>query len=260
MRTLLLAGVLALTGFSMPAAADDTLAVGVFTANPPWQFRNAEGEFEGFEVDLVMEIGKRLSREIEFTGMDFKGLFSAVASGRADMAISSITITEERLQSLSFAQPYYDSDQALAVGAESEIAGTSDLAGKTVGVVSASTGDIWSRENRDELGLSDLRGYPGINEALLDLNAGRIDAFISDIPALQYIIATRGAPFQVIERIPTGEQYSILFGKNSDLLSVVNPVISEMKADGTLAAIHETWFGVAPDAGTSTIVEQPIPE
>ncbi|WP_439637987.1 transporter substrate-binding domain-containing protein [Spirulina sp.] len=64
----------------------------------------------------------------------------------------------------------------------------------------------------------------------------------------------------VVERIPTGEQYSMMFAKGNPLRDQCNEVISTLKQDNTLAAIHEKWFGVAPDPDTSTVVVQPVPE
>ncbi len=87
---------------------------GSLSANPPWQFKNEKGEFEGFEVEMVKEIAKRLNLTPEFSDMGFQALFAATSSGRIDMAISSITITPERLKSQSFTQAHYDSDLGIA--------------------------------------------------------------------------------------------------------------------------------------------------
>ena len=73
---------------------------------------------------------------------------------------------------------------------------------------------------------------------MLDLAAGRIDGYVSDIPAVQYYIKDKPI-YQVVERIPTGEQYSMMFAKNSPLAEKVNAEITKMKQDGTLAKIHE---------------------
>ena len=71
---------------------------------------------------------RRLGKELKVENIPFNGLFSAVQSGRIDMAMSSITITDKRLESVSFAQPYYDSDQSLTVTAKSGIKSTVELA------------------------------------------------------------------------------------------------------------------------------------
>lgn len=120
----------AATGAFAAQAAD--LTVGANIGNVPWEFQEADGKIVGFEVDLVNEIAKRLGKSVEFVNTPFNGLFPAVQSGRIDMAISSITITDKRLESVSFAQPYYDSDQSLTVTATSGTTGLKDMeAGRT---------------------------------------------------------------------------------------------------------------------------------
>src|SRR3954452_1450061 len=103
----------AMAGFGTAAPAfAETLTVGAYPANPPWENKKEDGSFEGFEVDLVNEIGKRLGDEMKIQDLGFQALFAATSSGRIDMAISSITINKDRLQNQSFTQPYYNSDVA----------------------------------------------------------------------------------------------------------------------------------------------------
>src|SRR3954453_19509551 len=91
----------------------DTLTVGAYPANPPWENKKEDGSFEGFEVDLVNEAAKRIGAAVNIQDLGFQALFAATSSGRIDMAISSITITDERLKNQAFTQGYYDSDMAL---------------------------------------------------------------------------------------------------------------------------------------------------
>jgi polar amino acid transport system substrate-binding protein len=235
------------------------MRVGANIGNVPWEFQNAQGENQGFEIDLVNEVGKRLGMDVEIVNIPFQGLFAAVQSGQIDAAVSSITITPKRLESVSFAQPYYDSDQSLTVKADSGISGLAGMEGKVVGVDTGSTGDMWTTENQATTKIGEVRKYEGLAPAMLDLEAGRIDGYISDIPALLYYVKDK-PQFAVVERIKTGEQYSVMFAKDSPLAEKVNGVIGEMKADGSLAAIHEKWFGAAPEAGTSTVETMDMPK
>ncbi|TIV04225.1 MAG: transporter substrate-binding domain-containing protein, partial [Mesorhizobium sp.] len=92
------------------AYAADVLNVGAYPTNPPFEYKNESGTFEGFEVDIVNEAAKRIGMTTDIADLGFQALFAAVSSNRIDVAISSITITPERLKTLSFTQPYYDSD------------------------------------------------------------------------------------------------------------------------------------------------------
>ncbi len=233
-------------------AAAAELKVGANIGNVPWEFEDASGGDVGFEVDLVNEIGKRLGLTVSIVNIPFAGLFAAVQSGQIDAAVSSITITRTRLENVSFAQPYYDSDQALAVTVGSGLKGLRDLTGKTVGVDTGSTGDIWATRHQAEFKIAAIQRYEGLSPAMLDLAAGRIDGYISDIPALQYYIKDKPA-YAVVERIPTGEQYSIMFARNAALADKVDAMITQLKQQGYIAALYQKWFGVKPEAATTTV-------
>ena len=250
------AGLLAAFGTSAHAA---DLTVGANIGNVPWEFEDASGKVTGFEVDLVNEIAKRLGKTVEFVNTPFNGLFPAVQSGRINMAISSITITEKRLESVSFAQPYYDSDQSLTVTAASGITGLKDMGEKVVGVDTGSTGDMWADANKAEYKLGEIRRFEGLQPAMLDLVAGRVDGYISDIPALLYYVKDK-PELKVVERIPTGEKYSIMFNKDDPLATEVNAVITTLKQEGFIAKLHETWFGAKAEDTTSTVTVLDMPK
>lgn len=240
-------------------AAAETLKVGANVGNLPWEFQDAKGETVGFEIDLMTEVGKRLGDDVTFVNIPFTGLFAAVQSGQIDAAVSSITITPKRLASVSFAQPYYDSDQSLTVLAKSGIADLKGMSGKTVGVDTGSTGDIYATAHQAEDKFADIRRYEGLAPAMLDLAAGRIDGYVSDIPALQYYVKDKPA-YRVVERIPTGERYSIMFAKDSPQVGKVDAVLTTLKAEGFIAKLHEKWFGVAAEPTTSTVMKAAIPK
>ncbi|MFD1694334.1 ABC transporter substrate-binding protein [Roseibium aestuarii] len=249
-KGILLAGLVAAFGATASHAAD--LTVGANIGNVPWEFEDASGKVTGFEVDLVNEIAARLGKSVEFVNTPFNGLFPAVQSGRINMAISSITITEKRLESVTFAQPYYDSDQSLTVTAASGIEGLKGMSGKVVGVDTGSTGDMWAEAHKGDVGLSEIRRYEGLAPAMLDLVAGRVDGYISDIPALLYYVKDK-PELKVVERIPTGEKYSIMFNKDDPLATEVNEIITTLKKEGFIAKLHETWFGAPAEETTSTV-------
>lgn len=249
---------LGLTVGAQQGLAED-LTVGANIGNVPWEYEDSSGAYVGFEIDLVNEIAARLGKTVKFENIPFQGLFPAVQSGRINMAVSSITITQKRLESLTFAQPYYDSDQSLTVLASSGISSSADLKGKTVGVDTSSTGDIYATEREAEWGLAGISRYEGLAPAMLDLQAGRIDGYISDIPALLYY--TKDKPeFKVAERLLTGEQYSIMFNKDDPLATEVNDVITTLKNEGFIAGLHEKWFGAKPEDTTSTVMVMDMPK
>lgn len=249
--------VLALPLASPALAQSKTLNVGANIGNVPWEFQDASGAYVGFEIELVTEIARRLGDKVNVVNTPFNGLFAAVQSGRIDLAVSSITITKKRLETVSFAQPYYDSDQSLTVAADSVLKSLDGFKGKTVGVDTGSTGAMWATEHAAQYGYI-IREYTGLNPAMLDLKSGRIEGYISDIPALQYYAKVTGG-VKVIQRLATGEQYSVMFAKNSPLATKFNTQINLLKKSGYLAALHKKWFGVQPEKTTSTVTLMSMP-
>ena len=93
---------------------------------------------------------------------------------------------------------------------------------------------------------------------MLDVQNGRVDGGAGEIAGFQYAM-TKIPGLKILSRIPTGERFAMMAPKGSELLPAVNDAISEMKRDGTMARIHEKWFGVAPTEGTSTVVASDVP-
>jgi polar amino acid transport system substrate-binding protein len=234
--------------------------VGANVGNVPWEFQDARGKIVGFEIDLVTEAAKCAGRSLEILNIPFNGLFSAVQSGRIQIALSSITITPKRLASLAFAQPYFDADQSLSVLKTSRIAALADLAGKTVGVDTGSTGDLYASAHSAEYRLAGITRYEGLTPAMLDLAVGRIDGYLSDVPAVQYYIKDK-PQYRIALRIPTGERYSFMFARTFADAARINECLSAMKRDGFLGTTHMKWFGTAaaPESASMTVMDMPRP-
>ena len=230
-------------------AADWT--VGANIGNVPWEFQDASGKFVGFEIDMVNEIAKRMGKTVEVVNIPFNGLFSAVQSGRVQIAVSSITITPKRLESVAFAQPYYDSDQSVVMLSTTKATKLDDIIGKSVGTDTGSTGDMWITQNMPKYKFSNVSRYEGLSPAMLDLAAGRMDGYISDIPAVQYYIKDK-PQYKIVARITTGEKYSLMHAKNWPDAKKVNDTITDMKKAGFVNDLHKKWFGAAAPADSST--------
>jgi polar amino acid transport system substrate-binding protein len=257
-RKLLMASTLLVSMLPATPYAAETLTIGAYPSNPPWEFINEQGVYEGFEVDVASEVAKRLGMDVKFENLGFQALFAATSSGRIDGAISSISITDERLQSQSFTQPYYDSAGTIIGREGSEVKTLEDLKGETIGVVAATTGAAWAEANKDRLGIAKVNSYTAQQDLLLDVQNGRIEGGAGEIAGFQYAM-TKMPGLKILVRIPTGERFALMMKKDHPLLGKVNTVISDMKKDGTMAAIHKRWFGVDPTEGASTVVPSDVP-
>ena len=240
-------------------AAAETIEVGAYPANPPWENKKADGSFEGFEVDMVNEIGKRLGATMHIQDLGFQALFAATSSGRIDMAISSISINNDRLKNQAFTQPYYNSDIALVTNKDSKIKSLEDMKGQPVGAISTSSGEAWIKANQEKYGFGDYKGYNTQEDLILDTQNQRVAGSIGDIAGFQFAF-TKMPQMKVAQVITTGDTYGIMLKKGSPLLEKVNDAITAMKKDGTLAAIHKKWLGVDPDPSTTTVKVMDIPK
>jgi polar amino acid transport system substrate-binding protein len=237
----------------------EPLVVGANIGNVPWEFQARDGQYVGFEIDLARALAEALGRDLELRNIPFNGLFAAVQSGRIDVAASSISVTPQRLGQVAFTQPFYDSDQSLTVLKASPVQSLEDLKGRRVGVDTGSTGDIWATAAQGRYGIGSLARYEGLAPAMLDLQSRRIDAYLSDIPSLLYY--AKDKPFlRIAERIETGERYALMMAKDSAVLEPLDAALGELKRNGTLAALHEKWFGQAPAPGSSTVTVLPRPQ
>lgn len=243
---------------ALPVAAQDAFRVGAYPANPPWQNRQEDGTFVGFEVDIATEIAKRLGMTAEISPYDFRALFVATASGRVDAVISSLTITDERLEGQSFTQPYVEGALGVGVKAGAEIRSIEDLKDKRVGTIATSFPEKWLKEREAEIGYASLSSYDSVSNMLTDLMAGRVDAVVNDAVGLRYAL-NQMEGLELTAEVTTGERFAMMMRKDSPLLEPVNNAISEMKKDGTMAALYEKWLGLAPAPDSLTVTPLPIP-
>jgi polar amino acid transport system substrate-binding protein len=251
------AGLLA-AAMATRARAAEVLTVGSYPTNPPFEVKDERGVFDGLEVELARLVAQRLGMEMQISDLGFQALFAATSSRRIDLAISSITVTPDRLRNQDFTQPYMDTDLALVAGPASRLKGLADLRGATLGAIASSTGDAWLRANMEKHGIASAKTYDTVAGLLLDVGNGRLDGGVNDEAGSRYAFRTmRG--LHVVETIPSGNQIGMMLPKGSPLTLRVNDVISELKRDGTTARLYEKWFSVAPAAGSSTVTVLPLP-
>ena len=152
-----------------------------------------------------------------------------------------MTITDERKQEIDFSDPYIDSNQSIAVQEGSDIKDETDLAGKKIGVQSGTTGEAWAKENLND---ATMVPFKTATDAFSALQAGNVDAVVNDLPVSAYIVKDTSRGLEIIEEIPTGEQYGFAVSKdNPDLLAAINEALADVKEDGTYDEIYAKWFG-----------------
>lgn len=241
-----------------PTPSTKIVKVGVDVGFVPFEFEQGN-KLVGFEIDLISDAAHRLGDKVEWVPTPWSGLFAGLLVNKFEVGAAGITITPQREQQFNFTSPYYDSDQALTVSVGSGIHSLHDLRGKVVGVDSGSTADNWAQVNQAKYGFKEIKRYNNFDDSMMDLQAGRIGGVIGDMPAALYYAKDK-PNLKVIERIPTHEQFGLVFNKNDKLRNQFDQAINSMKKDGTMAEIYTKWFGQKPPSGSSTITVQPIPK
>lgn len=228
-----------------PAAGDlglmdeGTIVVGSDIAFEPFEFVDENGENAGFDIDLMNEIASRLGVEVEFVNTSFDTIFDQLAGGQFDAIISAITITDERDERIDFSDPYFAANQAIAVTADSDIAGVDDLAGLDVGVQSGTTGEEYANATFTD---SSIVAFPTSEAAFAALESGQIDAVFIDLPVVGERAESSDNVVMAAE-VDTDEQYGIGVQEgNTALAEAINGVLAEIISDGTYEEIYSTWF------------------
>ncbi|MFC7321796.1 glutamine ABC transporter substrate-binding protein [Halobacillus campisalis] len=208
----------------------------------PFEFLDEEtGEMTGFDMDLIRAIAEEAGFEVEIESMKFDGVVTGMQQGKYDIGIAGMTITDERAETIDFSDPYYDAGLMLAVHADNtDIESEDDLAGKVVATRSGTTSETYLQDNHPD---AEVETFPGIVEAYMDLEAGRVDAVMYDVPNVQYYVANDAENLKTVGDVLQGEQYGIAFPKDSELVEDVNEALETLIDNGGYDDIYEEWFG-----------------
>jgi polar amino acid transport system substrate-binding protein len=220
-----------------------TVTVGTSADFPPFEYIE-NGQFVGFDMDLMREIAKIAGFELKFVDMSFDSLIPALRAGQIDVAAAAMTITEERKKVVDFSMPYWTADQSIIVKAGSDLTITVLFGKYRIGVQTGTTGDLWCTENLVEKGLlpeRNLKRYDTFILALSDLLNGNIDAIVLDSPVANRFAATK--PVKVVGIIVTGEQYGIAVRKgNKELLDKINQALKTLIETGKINELIDKYF------------------
>ena len=239
---ILIAAVAAAIAFAQPVRAAD-LVVATDTAFVPFEFKEGD-KYVGFDIDLWDAIAKDMSVTYTLQPMDFNGIIPALQTKQVDVALAGITIKDERKKAIDFSDGYYDSGFLHMVPADSAIKGADDLKGKTLAVKTGTSATDYAKEHFKD---TELRQFPNIDNAYLELQTGRVDAAMHDTPNVLYYVATAGkGKVKATGEQMMAHQYGIGFPKGSELVAKVNTSLAKLKSDGTYNAIYKKWFGTEP--------------
>ena len=214
-------------------------------AYPPFEF-NEGGEPTGFDIDLMNEIAKRANLDVEYQNVRFDSIIQGLGNNLYDAAISAMTITPEREEQIDFSEPYFNADQSLLVQSDSDFKSTDDLGDATVGVQIGTTGAAEAQKLEEEGKVADVRTFNTVTDAFNALENGQVDGVINDFPVSADRASQSNGELEIVQNIPTGEQYGIAFPTDSELRPRVNKALQEIKEDGTYEKLYVKWFDEKP--------------
>ncbi|MDR3170920.1 MAG: transporter substrate-binding domain-containing protein [Treponema sp.] len=242
--------------------ADGKLTVATSPDFPPYESIGANGEYVGFDIDMAHAIGEQLGLEVVIVSTEFDGIVSAVSTGKADIGMSGLSVTEERKNSVDFTVNIANEPQVILVKKGSSISSPADLAGKRVGSQNGTTGLDLAKYDSAIIAKSNYPGGAmgkpaegvGYDDCILaaeDLKAGKIDAIIYDNsplveiaaqnPELEILTAADGT---VIDLYSFYNAY--ITQKGNGFVDKVNNAIAALKANGKLALIYAKYPIIIP--------------
>lgn len=242
-KLLLLATIgLVFTGmiFTSCSSAPTKIRVATDATWPPFEYVSEQTkQIEGFDIDVMNAIAEKEKLDIEFINVGFDPLLAGMAQGTYDVAISSITITEERKKEMLFSDPYFAAGQIVTVRKDNtSITGKDTLTGE-VGAQIGTTGAM----EVEKIKTATLKTYDDIGLAFQDLMNGQINAVVCDNPVALGYAGKNPDKLKTVGGIFTDENYGIAVAKGkTELLAKINTGIKAIKSEGLLEQFSKKWL------------------
>ena len=213
-------------------------------AFPPYEMTADDGSFEGIDVEIAGAIAEKLGLELQIDDMDFDAALLAAQTGKSDMVMAGVTVTEDRQTVMDFSDSYATGIQVVIVPEDSDIASIDDMTGKMIGVQRGTTGDQYCSASVEDGGFGEenVTRYDNGLTAVQALNNSQVDCVVIDnAPAQEFVAANPG--LKILDTEYANEDYAIGVAKgNTQLLDAINGALAELEADGTLQSIVDKYI------------------
>ena len=213
------------------------LVMATNAAFPPYEMVE-DNNIVGIDPEIAKLIADDLGMELVIEDMAFDSIIAAVQTGKADIAMAGMTVTEDRKQNINFSVPYTEAAQVIVVKNDSTIASPDDLAGLTIGVQIGTTGDIYAEDIEN----ATIERYSKYFEAINALNQDKIDAVIVDREPGK-VFVSENENLKMIDEEFTLEEYAIGVNKeNTELLEKINASLEKLQAEGKIDEIINKYI------------------
>ena len=227
----------------------EVLTVAMGLAYPPFETKDEQGNPSGVSVDFMKDFGEYIGKEIRIENISFDGLIPSLQTGKADMVMSSMTITEERKETVDFSEPYANALLAVLTNKDSQITSVDDLnqEGKKVAVKTGSTGYLYAQEH---LKNAEIIALQDESACVMEVSQGKADGFIYDQLTIyrnwQNNLDTTNAVFIPFQDV---EPWGIAVKKgNTELLDQLNEFIETYREDGGFEELTEKYLSEEKEA------------
>ncbi len=204
---------------------------------PPYEFYEGQ-DIVGIDVEIARAVAESMGKELKVEDMAFDSIIPAILSGKADIGVAGMTVTEDRKASVDFTDTYVKASQVIIIKADNtEITGAADVEGKAIGVQLGTTGDLYASDVTDT-----VERYNKGFEAVQALAQGKIDAVIIDDQVAK-ALAADNADVKVLDEPFTEEEYAIAVKKgNTELVEQINAALAELKESEKLQEIVDKYI------------------
>lgn len=227
----------------------EVLTVAMELAYPTFETKDEQGNPSGVSVDFMKDFGEYIGKEIRIENISFDGLIPSLQTGKADMVMSSMTITEERKETVDFSEPYANALLAVLTNKDSQITSVDDLnqEGKKVAVKTGSTGYLYAQEH---LKNAEIIALQDESACVMEVSQGKADGFIYDQLTIyrnwQNNLDTTNAVFIPFQDV---EPWGIAVKKgNTELLDQLNDFIETYREDGGFEELTEKYLSEEKEA------------
>ena len=244
--TLLFSAMFALTFVGCSDKKEETnkiLKVGMELAYPPFEMSDKEGNPSGVSVDFAKALGASMGREVVIENIAWDGLIPSLKTGKIDLIISSMTITDERKKSIDFSVPYAQSSLAILANKDAGITSIKDLnvKGKKVAVKKGSTGHLYAKNN---LPHAEILVFDKESACVLEVVQGKADGFIYDqLTVYKNYAKNKDTTIALLQSFQKDFEYwGVALKQHSPLKAAVNTFIKKAKSDGTFAKFANKYL------------------
>ena len=217
--------------------AGKKLIVGCDATYPPFAFTK-DGNIDGFDIDIAIEIAKRMDRGIEIKSIKWDSTYQIPEDLKLDMIISAIPIIKEKEGVIDFSSPYFVMKYMLITLSETDIKIKEDLKGKAIGILKNEKNCL----SEDYLLNYKIESYDDILTMLDDLGNKNVDGALISLPIGVNLLVENKGIYSVLEVVKSNKEFGIVFTKGSALKEEVDKILEEIKEDGTYDNIYKKWF------------------